>query len=280
MASGYASAAGLGGVADPRLGHEADDIGTTRRRSAEVRAGVLSAPDGTNHYGDTSIPFESYHFWARRSREAEKHIPTSNAGYSGIINMILGKKSDAQIKADHTGAEITAVPLGEKEKEGAPGVASAGNVSPNEDRYGVTEEQWETAQRASRTATWGAVFYLITTDILGPYNVPWAISQMGYGPGMALYIAFGLMAYYSGMQLWKMFCGLDSTRYPMRNYGDLAFRVFGSSARLGVNILQSFQFFLNVVLLIESNGQGLAQMVAGPNNTGHICCECFENSFS
>ena len=44
------------------------------------------------------------------------------------------------------------------------------------DKYGVTEAEWETAQRAARTASWGAIFYLITTDILGPYSVPWAIA--------------------------------------------------------------------------------------------------------
>lgn len=42
---------------------------------------------------------------------------------------------------------------------------------------------------------------------------------------------------------------------------------------MGVNFLQSFQFFLNVVLIIESSGQGLAQMAAGANGTGFLCCE-------
>lgn len=73
------------------------------------------------------------------------------------------------------------------------------------------------------------------------------------------------------MQLWRMFIGLDSTRYPMRNYGDLGFRVYGNWARVGINVLQSFQFFLNVVLLIESNGQGIAQMAAGPKGKGFLC---------
>jgi hypothetical protein len=36
----------------------------------------------------------------------------------------------------------------------------------------VSDEEWAVASRAARTATWGAVFYLITTDILGPYSVP------------------------------------------------------------------------------------------------------------
>jgi hypothetical protein len=66
----------------------------------------------------------------------------------------------------------------------------------------------------------GSIFYLITTDILGPYNVPWAISRMGYGPGFALYTVFGGFAAYSGIQLWQIFVGLDSTRFPLRNYGD------------------------------------------------------------
>jgi len=92
------------------------------------------------------------------------------------------------------------------------------------------------------------------------------------------------------MQLWKIFIGLDSTRYPMRStysprrntliyvlmfidYGDVAFRIYGNWARVGVNFLQSFQFFLNVVLIIESSGQGLAQMAQGANDTGFLCCE-------
>lgn len=94
---------------------------------------------------------------------------------------------------------------------------------------------------------------------------------MGYGPGAALYTAFGLLAYYSGMQLWKIFIGMDSTRYPMRNYGDVAFRIYGKLARLFVNVLQSFQFFLNVALLIEGNGQGLGQMAAGASGNGYLC---------
>lgn len=144
---------------------------------------------------------------------------------------------------------------------------------PSEDQYGVSETEWERAQRATRTATWGTIFYLITTDILGPYNVPWAISQMGYGPGIALYVSFGAFAFYSGLQLWRQFIGLDSPRYPMRNYGDLGFRVFGNWARQGINILQSCQFFLNVTLIIVTNGQGLQQMAQGRSGTGVLCCK-------
>lgn len=117
----------------------------------------------------------------------------------------------------------------------------------------------------------GSVFYLITTDILGPYNVAFAISGLGYGPGVILYTAFFVTGVYSASLLWKVFCGLDSTRFPLRNYGDLAFRIYGHTARTVVNVLQSFQFFLNVAMLIVSNGQGLVQMAAGENGKGYLC---------
>ena len=36
--------------------------------------------------------------------------------------------------------------------------------------------------------SWAAIFYLITTDILGPFNAPFAFSQVGYVPGAVLYV--------------------------------------------------------------------------------------------
>jgi len=107
-----------------------------------------------------------------------------------------------------------------------------------------------------RTATWGAVFYLITTDILGPYTVPWALSQMGYGSGITLYTVFGALSGYSGWLLWQMFLNLDSKQYPVKTFGDFAFRLYGTIARHVVNILQSVQLLFNVGIIIISNGQG------------------------
>ncbi|RAL13124.1 uncharacterized protein BO97DRAFT_450505 [Aspergillus homomorphus CBS 101889] len=282
--AGLISAANLGAIADPRLGNEADLIGT------EAEHGVII--DTNNHhdkhdhrslhtiaapvmhgkgsiYLDTTISFENYLFWARRSREVEKHIRTDDKGLQQLGNVILGRRGSntappPQI-VDSGGSNGEKV--SEKGSQGGKSDQGSGSI----DKYGLLETEWEQAQRAARTATWGSIFYLITTDILGPTNVPWAISQMGYGPGFALYTVFGLMAYYSGMQLWKIFTSLDSTRYPMRNYGDVAFRIYGPWARILVNVLQSFQFFLNVTLLIESSGQSLAQMAAGVNHTGYLC---------
>jgi hypothetical protein len=46
------------------------------------------------------------------------------------------------------------------------------------------ELERKNASRALRLASWASVFYLITTDILGPFNVPFAISQTGWVPGI------------------------------------------------------------------------------------------------
>lgn len=51
------------------------------------------------------------------------------------------------------------------EKVSAPG-------SPSQNAALVSEAEWKNASRAVRTAGWSSVFYLITTDILGPFSVP------------------------------------------------------------------------------------------------------------
>lgn len=63
-----------------------------------------------------------------------------------------------------------------------------------------------------------------------------------------------------GFLLWKMFLGLDSDRYPLKSYGDVAYRLVGKSARHAVNIIQSVQLIFNVGIIIISNGQSLAQV--------------------
>ena len=47
------------------------------------------------------------------------------------------------------------------------------------------ELERENVSRALRLASWSTVFYLITTDILGPFNAPYAIAQVGWVPGIS-----------------------------------------------------------------------------------------------
>ena len=179
-------AGNLGGVGDARLSVDVDDIGT--RHDSIIHQ--VGPPDTHGHntiYLDSSITFETYHWWAQRAREFEKDIP-ANAGYTGFFEVLVGrmKKEKTQLPGDRNDAS-GAEPTNEKER-----AAEIGSESPREDseqkatdspstrstkeKYGVTPAEWEQAQRAGRTASWGAIFYLITTDILGPFSIPWAIA--------------------------------------------------------------------------------------------------------
>jgi len=59
-----------------------------------------------------------------------------------------------------------------------------------------------------------------------------------------LYTVFGFMAGYSGYLLWHTFLGLDSHEFPVKNYGDLVFRLYGTTARYIVNVLQALALLL------------------------------------
>ncbi|KAK7943123.1 oligopeptide transporter protein [Apiospora aurea] len=133
--------------------------------------------------------------------------------------------------------------------------------------HGAVEAEWKNASRAVRTAGWGSAFYLIATDILGPSQTPWSFSQLGYGPGFALYTVFGVLSGYSGLILWRLFIQLDSDRYPMRNYADIFHRVFGPGMKHFVNITQAIQLIAVLGFVILLNGQGIAQMAYGPDGS-------------
>jgi hypothetical protein len=199
--AGIVSAANMGGVADPRFGDDADAIGTTHEHRGSI-ADSIAPPDPHGHntiYLDNSITFENYHYWANRSRSFEKHIRTDNVGFAQLGNLLLGRKiKNEQPQLDSSANGSGGTPpegLADEKKDLSDVHTGANNNQHNGWSHGVTESEWENAQRATRTATWGthtahsisclgpsltnlpgSIFYLITTDILGPYNVPWAIA--------------------------------------------------------------------------------------------------------
>ncbi|KAG6910871.1 hypothetical protein DXG01_007188 [Tephrocybe rancida] len=118
----------------------------------------------------------------------------------------------------------------------------------------VEDSERVNALRALRTASWASVFYLITTDILGPFNAPFAISQVGWVPGVILYFFMGLAALYCGLILWRLYIRLDSLKYPLKTYADIAERIFGKTAR-------------HVGTICLGNGQALSQMSKNRNFT-------------
>ena len=193
---------------------------------------------------DPAVTFEEYQYYARRTREQEKHIESPKLRWREIINHRTNKdppQNDAGV---------------DQKKREVPEV----NFAHEGNRLQITDEEWTNASRAMRTASSGAAFYLITTDILGPYGVGFAMGTLGWGPGIALYTVFGFMAGYSGYLIWHVFLGLDSYEFPCRNYGDLAFRTWGTTARYLTNILQALGLLLILGQVTIQFGQNISQV--------------------
>lgn len=70
-----------------------------------------------------------------------------------------------------------------------------------------------------------------------------------YHPCLSLlyrYTVMGVAALYTGLIIWRLYVRLDSLRYPIRTYGDLADRLFGPWAKNLVTSLQTLQLIVNV----------------------------------
>lgn len=149
---------------------------------------------------DPSIKFEEYHYYAKMTREQEETSYVEPAATRGIVSTLFPSKSSKGVGiVDQQNIDGANVP----EKS----IAETSNINRIDRRASVTDEEWTNASRAVRTATWSACFYLITTDILGPYGLPFAIATTGWGPGITLYTIFGVLAGYGGYLLWQIFLG-------------------------------------------------------------------------
>ncbi|KAH7925998.1 hypothetical protein BV22DRAFT_1088031 [Leucogyrophana mollusca] len=203
------------------------------------------APTDPVLLGDSGPYFETYLYYARLQREREVNEAKNNSGDDSHPSASFFARGPDKTSV----ADKSSIPSGSIDEK--PALETSSSLSTSECRA---------VAGALRTVSWGNVFYLITTDVLGPYSSPWAFAQVGYGPGVACYVVFGALAAYSGLLLWWMFLRLDSDRYPMRTFGDLAARIYGTWFRIVSNFLQGLQLIAVVGFVILGNGQALSQM--------------------
>ena len=122
--------------------------------------------------GDSSVTFQEYQHWAVIEREIEME---ENRRYKEIRGPLTAKSvitdrfsSGHQEKKDNQRrASIEAVSGVDKSAIGPIAASSS-----DDDIMKVTEAEWRQAARALRTAGWGTIFYLVTTDILGWSSAP------------------------------------------------------------------------------------------------------------
>ncbi|RAK84849.1 transmembrane amino acid transporter family protein [Aspergillus costaricaensis CBS 115574] len=221
----------------------------------ETHLKMVPRADGARARLDPNVTLEEYMYWANIERQLEEEENRQYVLERGplTVGKVIQNRFSKGVHHDHDkkGAHNSPQIDGEK------GMVAS---TPSDSSLAVTDEEWRTASRALRTASWGTVFYLITTDVLGWANAPFVFASVGYGPAVALFIVFGCFAGFSGWILWKVFLELDSTRYPLINFGDTYYRVFGAWSRHVVNIGQSLQLLMSVSVLVLGNGQILSQL--------------------
>jgi hypothetical protein len=142
---------------DPRQEKNPAQTALDQGPQLDVKNGQTFTIEAAQIHNDSSILFEEYLHYASITRAAEKHfeegrVPEGKGGFSlgGVIKNRFSK--------------------GEKyQSEGTDGDVV---LRKHDDFSTVSDEEWRTASRATRTASWGTVFFLITTDILGPGGAP------------------------------------------------------------------------------------------------------------
>lgn len=109
---------------------------------------------------DSSISFEEYMHYAAVTRADDRTVVPVHTDSVYTVSSLKALNPFAK----KTQAFTTEAEVNEK-----------GTTSSSPDRaqpFVIAEEDYIRASRAVRTATWGAVFFLITTDILGPFSTP------------------------------------------------------------------------------------------------------------
>ena len=105
-------------------------------------------------HNDKSILFEEYLHYASITRAAEHHYEGNriNTKEPWSLGGVIKNRFSKGDKYTPEAGQVVGTKHG--------------------DFSTVTDEEWRTASRATRTASWGTIFFLITTDILGPSGAP------------------------------------------------------------------------------------------------------------
>jgi hypothetical protein len=119
---------------------------------------------------NSNVSFEEYIYYATITRAEEKIANeryVAAAGPKTFKSVIKNRFSKGQQEPAAIDSPTDASSMGEKN-----GVDEKSVVPAPRNLGGVTDSEWKNASRAVRTAGWSSVFFLITTDILGPFSVP------------------------------------------------------------------------------------------------------------
>jgi hypothetical protein len=111
-------------------------------------------------------------YYANETR-AEQDALVANDKKVGILDLLWPSKKMEPVDTTHRTNSQT-VNYGEKNSD------SPSDSPPPARNYSISDEEWMNAQRAVRQAGGAACFYLITTDILGPFGLAYSFATVGW----------------------------------------------------------------------------------------------------
>lgn len=112
-----------------------------------------------------------YLYYAKETRAQEEAASASDPkiGWLGV----LWPSKKTQHVVDVPRRDSTTIGMGNMSEK-------KDDSSPEPTRITVSDEEWMNAQRAVRQASGAACFYLITTDILGPFGLAYSFATVGW----------------------------------------------------------------------------------------------------
>lgn len=155
----YVSAAGTGATAAELL---EDDHTTTPSRGYGLKYRV-----------DPTVPFAEFRYWAKVERQEEREAELRYLERRGPMTFTKMIKNRFSKGIHHENKK-----LDEQEQSNNNALTGPDNEKPPVDSSDDTsgraslDAEWKTAARAMRTAGWGSIFFLVTTDILGWSGAP------------------------------------------------------------------------------------------------------------
>lgn len=173
MASALGAFATDGG--DPRINNPLvnDDADHSGINWPVTTTGGAIAPHHRQLH-DHTVTFQEYQYYAERTRAEEQEAARTETATTGLLQVLFPTKSSAGVTPINAvnPASPGSSTSGRDEKDGLGEKEALGTQANSQShRLNVTETEWTNASRALRTASGAACFYLITTDILGPFGV-------------------------------------------------------------------------------------------------------------
>lgn len=132
-----------------------NSVSPTKRSTdlGELRSRAVAIRPQQRLLHDPAVTFEEYVFYAERTRAEEDRLAALHTPKVTLKSVFIpGTSATLSEGAD-----------------GAWGATTELNLSDPAVRASVSDVEWTNASRALRTASAAACFYLITTDILGPF---------------------------------------------------------------------------------------------------------------